>query len=116
MRAAGFPRKPALEGWGYHKVSGLLCISQRPRASERETSAVDAPMKTHRKFWYSVLAGLGMVVLGYAGLLSFMDVKAGGALFGVLASFCALVLLLGIATLVATFGYAVARAITERKR
>ena len=72
-------------------------------------------MRTNRLFWFTVAAGLVLVLLAYAGFVAFMPDKTAGAwqiaafLLSVLMLFACAVGLLG------TLAYAVLKAWSERK-
>jgi hypothetical protein len=63
-------------------------------------------MKTKRKLWFAVLAGLSMVVAGYFGFLAFMPGKTSVPLVGLLWTSSVLVLASGAVVLVGALGFA----------
>ncbi len=70
-------------------------------------------MKANRSFWYTVVAGLAMVILGYFGLLAFMPDKTSPPLLPLL---CFLIFTSGVLVLVGSLGFAIAKIVAERRR
>ena len=67
----------------------------------------------NRKFWYTFVAGLAMVVLGYFGFLASMPDKTSYPFLDLL---CFLVLGTGVLVLVGSLGFAISKIVVERRR
>jgi hypothetical protein len=73
-------------------------------------------MRANGLFWLTIVSGLGLLVLGYVGFVTFMPDKTTGGLLILVFLLSFLMLLAGAASLLGALLYALVKAAIERKR